>query len=141
MNKEIIKSFFRKAYDKLLRKKTGREPWREKFDGFYSEEYISKKGGISKEQATEMFRKMFEEAYPDAAKFLGRLQSITGIKGYDDIFQLRGNFCATGFVSAEGLQTDYLKWEDDTVKAIEMKYTDLKVLVFHYSPDDKCINQ
>ncbi len=110
---EKIKSLLKKAYNKLFRRKSGREK----------------------------FRKMFAEAYPDGEKFIQNLQLMDLAEKYGDIFELRGNLCATGHISARGLSTDYQNWEDETFKAIKMKYPDLKILVFHYPLADESINQ
>lgn len=91
-------------------------------------------------RAIEKFRARMMEVYPDGEKFLSRLQLIDEVEKYGEIFELRGHFCATGSMSAYGLQSDYQRWESDTIKEIERKYPDLKVLVFHYTPRGESVN-
>ncbi len=129
-------SLLRRACEKLFRRNRGRAIWRQDIEEFHS---ISFNREASKEQAIAMFREMFAHAYPDAEKFLSRLQFTDEANG--DIFQLRGSFCATGSLGARGLQYNYRKWEEDTVKAIQMKYPDLKVLIFHYPSPEENKNQ
>ena len=131
-----MKKIFRKikeTYDKWLHKRRCRAIWNQKFDGFYSDGYVSKKGRTTKEQAIAMFRQMFAEAYPEMASFADKIQVM---QGYEDVFELKGSLCASGHLSAYGLSSSYREWEDKQIKAIGEKYPDLKILVFR-CPDKK----
>ncbi|MDE7345380.1 MAG: hypothetical protein K2N48_01405 [Muribaculaceae bacterium] len=124
--KKIIRKI-KEVYDKWLHKRRCRAIWGRKFDAFYSDGYVSKKGRTTKEQAIAMFRQMFVEAYPEMASFADKIQMM---QGYKDVFELKGSLCASGHLSAYGLSTTYREWEDNTIKEIERKYPDLKILVF-----------
>ena len=127
-----MKKILRKIKE-WLRKRKSRAIWGQKFDGLYSDVYVSKKGRTTKEQAIAMIRQMFAEAYPDMASFAEKIQMM---QGYEDVFELKGSLCASGYLSAYGLSTSYREWEEKIIKDIEMKYPDLKVLAFHYTPED-----
>lgn len=83
--------------------------------------------------AIEKFRGRMMEAYPEMANFAERIQMM---QGYNDIFELKGSLCISGQLSVYGLSTSYREWEENTIKEIERKYPDLKVLLFHYTPDE-----
>ena len=106
-----ILRIFRKGYEKWLRKRRSR--------------------------AIERFRKRFEEAHPDGARYMQLLESL---QGCEDAFMLRGSLCATGFMSAAGLSTAYREWEDKQIKAIGEKHPDLKILVFHHHSADESVD-
>lgn len=88
-------------------------------------------------RAIEKFRRTMKEAYPDGAEFLGQLSSVPEVA---DAFILKGSFAAEGFVSAMGLTDSYREWEKRQYTEIKKKYPDLKVLVFHYTPDNEGID-
>ena len=100
-----MKKLFRKLRDLLFRKKTHGTVRGQKFDN----------EGVT----PEAFRRMFAEAYPDAAKLI---ESIKVLPNTKDAFLLTGSFVATGFISAAGLSTSCREWErkclEDTKKAI-----------------------
>lgn len=127
--KKTIKSLVRKAHSKLFRKKTGGTRT--------GASYISglefngcQQGSLQFDP--EWFRKQFEEAYPDAAKFLN---SIKALPDTEDAFILSGSFVANGILSARGLSTPYREWERKCLEDVRKRYPDLKVLVFHVEPD------
>ncbi len=97
-----IKSLIRKVYNKLFRRNSGRAIWEQGFDCIISESYVSKKGGISKDQATAMFRKIFAEAYPDREKFLSRVSEYK-TNGTQPVFLFNGHFAGLGVVSARSI--------------------------------------
>lgn len=127
--KQKIKNLFRKAYNKLFRKKTR---------GTHTEApYIfglefNGCGEGTLQLNPEWLRKQFEEAYPDAAKFLN---SIKALPDTEDAFILDGSFVANGIISARGLSTSYREWERKCLEDVRKRYPDLKVLVFHVEPD------
>lgn len=127
--KKKIKSLVRKAYGKLFRKKT-RGTQTGASDIFSLEFNGCQQGSL--QNNPEWFRKQFEEAYPDAAKFLN---SIKVLPDTEDVFILSGSFAANGILSARGLPTPYREWERKCLENVKKRYPDLKVLVFHVEPD------
>lgn len=94
--KQKLKDLFRKAYNKLSRKKTCRVVFGQTFDGTidtnqYAGLYIS----------PENFRKLFESAYPDGAKFLSNILAWDIVNPSTlPTFAIRANIVSKGFVSA-----------------------------------------
>lgn len=96
--KQKIKDLFRKACNKLFRKKTCRVVFRQTFDGTidthqYLGLYIS----------PENFRKLFESAYPDGAKFLEGIRADKDRDG-NECFGMDRGFYSESFISARGLK-------------------------------------
>lgn len=54
------------------------------------------------------FRKMFEAAYPDAAKFLNSIQLFPGT---EEAFAISGSLVASGLLAATSLTISYRDWE------------------------------
>ncbi len=127
--KKKIKSLVRKAYDRLFRKRT-RGTQTGAPDIFSLGFNGCGKGTL--QLNPEWLRKQFEEAYPDAAKFLN---SIKALPDTEDAFILDGSFAANGILSARGLPTSYREWERKCLEDVRKRYPDLKVLVFHVEPD------
>lgn len=104
-------SIFRKAYNKLFR----RAP-----RGLHTSDGIGLKlddcQQITSHLKPDWFRKQFEEAYPDAAKFLTIIRALPNAK---NTFFLSGSFIAGGFVSAEGLSTPYKELEDKRLEEVK----------------------
>lgn len=116
--KKKIKDLFRKVCNKLFRKKTHGIVWGQKFNGsHYKNEPVS----------TADFRRLFEAAYPDAAKFM---EGIKVFPDTNDAFSLQGSFVASGLIAAGGLSLSYREWERECVKQVREQYPDLKILVF-----------
>lgn len=116
--KQKIKDLFRKAYIKLFRKKTRGTIWGRKF--------YSTIGHNNVQIDAASFKRMFEAAYPDAAKFLNLIHSLDTL---DTAFFLNGSFAATGYLSAGGLSTSYRELERNQIEAIRKKYPDLKIVI------------
>lgn len=91
--KQKIISLFSKAYSKLFRKKNR--------GTIFTAGDSSMTGTLSIDP--ELFRRMFAEAYPDAAKFI---ESIHEIKRKPEFYLDNGGIACDGFVSARGLKTD-----------------------------------
>lgn len=117
-----MKKLFRKMHDILFRNKNRRTVFTV---GDFSMEGTP---GVS----PEAFRRMFAEAYPDAAKLI---ESIKVLPNTKDAFLLPGSFVATGFISATGLSTSYREWERKCLEDTKRQYPDLKILVFHTDPE------
>lgn len=119
--KNRIINLFKKAYKKLFCKETRRIEWGKQFD----ESAIP----------PAAFRKMFEAAYPDVAKFLNSIQLFPGT---EDAFAISGSLVASELLAATGLTISYRDWERKCIEQVRREYPDLKILVFHidkYSED------
>lgn len=100
-----IKDLFRRAYDRLFRRKAK--------DGqltaeFYAEAFTSKQGGLTREQVITAFKQLMAEAYPAGEGFLSNLSPIPN---YANSFILDGGFATNSFLSARGIQTDMMPYE------------------------------
>lgn len=81
----------------------------------------------------KLFRRLFEAAYPDVAKFLNLIHPLDML---DDAFLIEGSLAATGHLSSCGLSTSYREWERKQTEAIREKYPDLKIIVIHADEEE-----
>lgn len=94
--KRKIKSLIAKAYNRLFRKKTCRVVFRQPFDGT-----IDTLQSVGLYISPENFRKLFESAYPDGAKFLEGIRADKDRDG-NEYFGMDRGFYSESFISGRG---------------------------------------